>query len=82
MTFNWFEQAVDYAEGRHAEKDGRQFEASVRESLAALGFDTTLVADGELDGEIVNNYEVEAADGTYALEINRDAGELEVYDRT
>lgn len=81
MSFNRFEEAVDYVEREHQTEEGREFEASVRESLLALGFETRLVADGELNGELVNNYEVEATDGTYGLEIRRESGELEVYDR-
>ena len=55
MSFNRFEEAVDYVKTEHQTEDGREFEASVRESLSALGFETRLVADGELNGEVVNN---------------------------
>lgn len=81
MSLNRFEEAVDYVEREHQTEEGREFEASVRESLSALGFETRLVADGELNGEVVDNYEVETTDGTYGLEIRRESGELEVYDR-
>jgi|GEM_PF-1902105 len=81
MSFNRFEEAVDYVEREHQTEEGREFEASVRESLSGLGFETRLVADGELNDEIVNNYEIEATDGTYGLEIRRESGQLEVYDR-
>jgi hypothetical protein len=79
MEFDWFEQAVDYAEGEHADLEGREFEASVRESLSALGFDTRLLADGELNGEIVNNYEVETENGSYKIEVRRESSEVEIY---
>lgn len=79
MGFDWFEQAVDYAEGEHEDLDGREFEASVRESLSALGFDTQLLADGELNGEIVNNYEVETDEGSYRIAVRRDSSEVEFY---
>lgn len=79
MGFDWFEQALDYAQGEHADVEGREFEASVRESLSALGFDTRLLADGELNGEVVNNYEVETDEGTYKIEVRRDSSEVDVY---
>mgnify|MGYP006291784581 CR=1 FL=1 len=81
MEFDDFERAVDYVGEEHAEATGREFEASVREALSSMGFDTLFTADVELDGEVVTSYEVDTNERTYGLSINRDAGELDVYAR-
>ncbi|QKQ98206.1 hypothetical protein GKQ38_01570 [Candidatus Nanohaloarchaea archaeon] len=81
MEFDWFDQAVDYAEEEYGELEGREFEASVRKSLSALGFDTTFVQDVELDEGVVNSYRVETDEGDYRIAVHRDQSEIEIYDR-
>ena len=76
---NWFEETVENIAYQHHMDEGREFEASVREALSEFGFDTTFVADAEIDGEVRTNYRTSTFDGDYGLEFNRQTDEVEVY---